>query len=699
MCKQLLTAIGFGGTLHGWMTKTLGRYRAPAGEWGTFLSDFEDGMKTVRDVLAARHSELLRLFAEKPFPKVSLLYYLYEREERALLEKMMAAAGSAAISPEHDGLGGEEGHYEAVAAAVEGLPLSYKPYPPPYDHLKTLAPGFDWCLPAPTSAEVYADAAEKCKQYVLLSEKRVRANAVTFARYVAMQLRATTNVPHADGERRTHFEVFNCELGFWVTRHRDDLPSIISEALCNLVKPAFQPRWARGPPADPPRPLNDGKFASSLCEIVLGLLSQDPPMRELDGDHSRNKLLFSCGTVVDFEKGGARRKAVPEDRLGHRMGCPATDFAPAEPTTLFQDVEAWVKSGDPVLRNSNLGRKITEELQKLRRELSVLGVIYDFAGCWEGVVWLLRTITRMATGNPRICEFLYLFGPGASGKDVIMLLVLSFFGAGEHNYGCVLNGSFLVDGKGTSKEGPSPFLANTAGKRFVWASEVPQHKNLQVDMIKQFCEQSGAPITARKLYKAPMSFRPVGVICATSNFPPQVTHKDDTGYIRRARIWQTCQTFAVNPSKLTEVRADPSIKQRIASGEFNAQLLWIEKGLARTLTTDINPATELEPRPQFMKDIEVECAEGGSGEQFEQFVRECTEPCDRKSATPIKEFKEAVAKALGVSRVQVGPLLTAKGYTANGAVMNSTGGRVIVGFHPARGPGSSGYDGLKLKKQ
>ena len=40
----------------------------------------------------------------------------------------------------------------------------------------------------------------------------------------------------------------------------------------------------------------------------------------------------------------------------------------------------------------------------------------------------MHTVARMATGNSRICEFLYVFGPGASGKDVAMLLILTFFG-------------------------------------------------------------------------------------------------------------------------------------------------------------------------------------------------------------------------------------------------------------------------------
>ena len=694
MCKKLMISIGFGGSLHGWMIKELGFYVAPTGEWRDFLKDAEEGMRLVRNTLAARHPDLLALFADRPFPKATLLYNVYECEERKLLDSMMKAAGKAGISPEHDGIGGQIGIYDVVAAAVD-KPLTYKPYPQPYEELKARAPGLDWTLRAASTADNYADIMAKCRQYICEGTKAVRENAMTFARLVAMKMRASTNVPHADGERRTHFEVFDGELGFWMTRHRDDLASVISDTLCDVVRPIFRPRWERAQSLpDPPPPLNDGKFASSLCELVLGILSKQPPMRDLDGDHSRGVLLFSCGTVVDFEH-GTMRKAVPEDRLGHQMGCTARSFDPMEDTPIFALLEAWVKEGNPSMRTSTIGMRAIDELKRLSEECKVLRLICTFAGSWEGVVWFLRAATRMATGNPRICEFLYIFGPGSSGKDVVMLLLLSFFGAKPHNYGCVLNGNFLVEGRaGSSKEGPSPFLASTAGKRFVWASEVPQHLNMNVETIKQFCEQSGAPITARKLYKAPISFRPVGVICATSNFPPQVTHKDDSGYTRRARIWQTAQTFSTKPSKLTEVKADPTIKQRIAAGEFNAELLWLVTGLVRTLTPEANPSTELEPKPQFMQDMEAECAEGGSKERFSEFIAKETVPCDRKTATPVKEFKAAVATALGISKAQVGILMTSQGYASDG-IPNSRA-RVVAGFHPQRG--QSKGDGIQLKK-
>ena len=150
-----------------------------------------------------------------------------------------------------------------------------------------------------------------------------------------------------------------------------------------------------------------------------------------------------------------------------------------------------------------------------------------------------------------------------------MLLFLTFFGEAPDNLGCVLNGSFIVDAHGgqVNKEAASPFLAATQGKRFIWVSEVPQHKNLQIDLIKQYCEQHGAPMTCRKLYKGPVTFRSIGMIAATSNYAVSVTNKDDDGFHRRARIWQTTQTFRAKPRKLTEHRADDTLKARILGGE------------------------------------------------------------------------------------------------------------------------------------
>ena len=678
--------------MYSWTCAQFGQFCELFGHWADFLKQFEEGMGEVRRVLRKSHPTTYQAVADRPYPEATLTSVLYmwkEREE--LTDPLRRCAGNNGVSPEHDGIGGKADLLASLQNAVR-LPIACKPYPPPYEHLKQKAPNLDWARKASSSVEEYADVLAKCRAYLCDDPKTVRANAMTYAKFVAMKMRATTNVPHADGERRTHFEVFNEQRGLWVVRHRDDLASIISDALAEIVKPSVRPRWARGASPDPPQPLNDGKFAGSLCELVLGILSKDPPMPPLDGDHSRGKLLFRCGTVLNFESNTARQ-ATPEDRLGHCTACTYAEWQPPEPTPIFEDILAWIALGQAELKDSNIGLRVQEEMSKLSKDIGVLKALSDFAGSWEAVIWLLRTVARMATGNPRICEFLYLFGPGSSGKDVAMLIILAFFGAKEENYGCVLNGSFLVESGKSSKESASPFAASTIGKRFVWASEVPKHENLQVEFIKQFAEQSGAPMTARKLYKAPMSFRPIGVICATSNFPPQVAHKDDTGYIRRARVWQTSQTFCAQPTLLTQVRADPAIKECISQGGFNSQMLWIIRGLAQTLAPSVNPATELEPRPVFMREMEEECVEGGAKDKLAEFIRDRTVPCERKAATPIGEFKQTIAEFVGVPKSMVATVMTESGYDSKG-IPNGVA-RVAVGHHPARvGKG----DGLQLRR-
>ena len=692
--KQLLLSIGFGGSLHGWCcSRFRGEFYNLSGDCADFLGRFEREMRQVRTELRRRFPSTYNAVAKRPYPEASLTSVLYMWKERTELTDPLRQLAGAAASPEHDGVGAKAGLLQQLQARVR-LPLATKPYPEPFERLMQKAPHMDWSRPAGASVEEYADVLDKCRMYVATEAKVVRANAMTFARYVAMRMRATTNVPHADGERRTHFEVFSEERGLWMVRHRDDLASVIAEALADIVRPSARPRWARGPLPDPPPPLNDGKFAASLCELVLGLLSKDLPMPALDGDHSRGKLLFRCGTVLDFES-NTTRKATPEDRLGHCMGCDFNEYAPPEgAAAVFHDILRWIAVGSAALKESDAGQRVQDHLSQLGRDVKVLTSLHDFAGSWEAVIWLLRTVARMATGNPRICEFLYLYGPGSSGKDVAMLIVLAFFGGNVENYGCVLNGNFLVESGKSCKEAASPFAASTIGKRFVWASEVPKHENLQVEFMKQFSEQSGAPMTARKLYKGPTSFRPIGVICATSNFPPQVKHKDDTGYIRRARVWQTSQTFCTQPRLLTQKRADPTIKQQIAAGAFNAELLWLVRGLALTLTASVNPATELEPRPVFMREVEEECLEGSSKEQFLEFISEHTEPCDRKSATKVKIFKQAVSDFLNVPKPTVATIMTDCGYAPAG--VSNGADKVVVGHHPAR---SGRGDGLRLKSK
>ena len=316
-----------------------------------------------------------------------------------------------------------------------------------------------------------------------------------------------------------------------------------------------------------------------LGDTILGLLAAKPPYAQLDGDVTRHKVLHSDGMVYHFDA-KTLRAAKPEDRMGHRLGCSARAWDPpqevaAEAASVFGKVTDYGRRADP-----NADDELRTLLRALAQYCHLLNVLHSFAGSWEEVIYLLRKFARAVGGCARFCEFLYIYGPGSSGKDVVLLLFLTFFGEAPDNLGCVLNGDFIVDASGgfANKEAASPFLAATQGKRFIWPSEVPQHKNLQVGVIKQYCEQYGAPMTCRKLYKGPVSFRPIGLIVASSNYAPIIANKDDDGFHRRARIWQTTQTFRAHPTKLTEHKADDTLKGRILQGVFNPQLVWLLRG-------------------------------------------------------------------------------------------------------------------------
>ena len=556
--KELFIALGFGGSVWSWMQDHLPEPVELDGEWGTYLESFEDAMVEVRRALAERYPDEFRLLAKcKRNPHASLSFHVYAHSEAEALQKMRAECGPAAISPEHDGIaaqGDPQKLQEACAKAAAPLQVAIKEYPSdPFVTFRKRFPQLDWDIKADTSIQEYAGLLAKCRGYIAQDAGAVNANRFTFAQLVAARLSPIVNVPAAEGEKRTHFEMFT-GYGNWHSRHRDDLTAIIMDILRELVKPAIRMKWQRGEVApDPPPPLNNISFAASLGDAVLGMLATRPAYAQLDGDVTRHKVLHSDGMVYHFDA-KTLQPARPEDRMGHRLVCSSKAWEPPEDIAdeaeeVFEKTTHFCRRAPPTV-----DQELCDILSALSRHCEVLSVLLKFAGSWDLVIWLLRSMARCAGGSARFCEFLYLYGPGSSGKDVVMLLFLTFFGEAPDNLGCVLNGSFLVDAHGgqVNKEAASPFLAATQGKRFIWVSEVPQHKNLQIDLIKQYCEQHGAPMTCRKLFKGPVTFRPIGMIAATSNYAVSVTNKDDDGFNRRARIWQTTQTFRARPQKLTE---------------------------------------------------------------------------------------------------------------------------------------------------
>jgi len=373
-----------------------------------------------------------------------------------------------------------DGTMAAVRKAIAPLAVGIKTPPEdPWRELCEAFPQFNWDLKAEITAKEHMELVKLCRSHIAGGPVRVRANTNTFAAYVATMLRPVVNVPAAEGEKRSHFELFSSNAT-WHIKHRDDLAALTAYYLRRLVSKPCTFWWEKVELQDPPPPLNAATFCSSLTDTILGMLASKSPMAPLNGERCRGKLLFKESMVYDFRVGGTPRKATPQDRMSFRMGCKYELWTPPaefDVQQFFDAINDYCKfcSDDPeqVVEVPQLIIEGFEYLEKAGCEL--LKVMRPFAGSVKCMLWFLRTIARAAMAEPRICEFAYIFGPGSSGKDALLLLLLAFFGEEPDSYATTLNGSFIVDqgGRGAiNKEQATPFLAATAGKHFIWVSEV-----------------------------------------------------------------------------------------------------------------------------------------------------------------------------------------------------------------------------------
>ncbi|CAE7767204.1 unnamed protein product, partial [Symbiodinium sp. KB8] len=447
----------------------------------------------------------------------SMAYSKYATLERRALEAFRLAAAQHLVALEHDGVAVHRDGAEAVVAAAAelGLQVGVKETPDPLQYATEQYPEFNWSLQAARSYRDFAQARDACLEHISL--RRVRPNGSDFADFVASLLAPVVNIPHEDGERRTTFEFFDGK-GFWVPKHKDDMGALIRMSLKNLTRPAQAGHFT------PPEPLNDSCWTKSLVDEVLGLLSGQT-MAPLDGDRTRGKVLYSDGVVVDFAT-GERRLAQPSDRMSLHAEATSATWVPPVDAGIFLKVEAFLKTGAKTLERNQEGRAVIEAFEELKSHSALLRLLRKY-GSWLQVLYILRLFSRMVAALERLCELLYLHGPGSSGKDVLMLIPFRFLGYEPQHYGLFVSGRYFVAGAKSGKESASPQLDQMRGKRFIWGFEVPEYDDLDTDFLKALCEQGGAPLMGRGLHRNPRSFRPMGVFCATSNFPPKVKQIDD----------------------------------------------------------------------------------------------------------------------------------------------------------------------------
>ncbi|CAJ1357891.1 unnamed protein product, partial [Effrenium voratum] len=235
--KKLIISIGFGGSLSTWASKVMRRIPVVA-EGGlvakavSWLHRLEDGIsKTLRECEAVLSPEPRQWHKDRNL--ASKCFSVYQDAERALLAHVRATP-----MPK----------WEEFAAEHHA--------------------NFDWSVASDLHFLDFAEQRRLC-------------------------LKPVAHVPAELGEKRTCFELF-ASTGFWETRHKDDLVTVVSNILKRLMMP-FD-----GRDTVPPEPLNDLAFASSICNAVMAGLAGRNRLPTLDGDRGRDKILFSDGVLLNL---------------------------------------------------------------------------------------------------------------------------------------------------------------------------------------------------------------------------------------------------------------------------------------------------------------------------------------------------------------------------------------------------------------
>ena len=153
---------------------------------------------------------------------------------------------------------------------------------------------------------------------------------------------------------------------------------------------------------------------------------------------------------------------------------------------------------------------------------------------WEDqptIDYVLKTISLCLCGL-RIHEEFYIWtGAGGNGKGLLALLVMIAFG-GKEGYYHPVPASVLTkpsDGKNATNSS----IAMAKGKRVMMATEPDDKDQIQIAALKEMT--GGDPITARQLYKDPITFTLQCGIFIQANTIPKMSKLDANALTRRLR--------------------------------------------------------------------------------------------------------------------------------------------------------------------
>jgi putative DNA primase/helicase len=199
------------------------------------------------------------------------------------------------------------------------------------------------------------------------------------------------------------------------------------------------------------------------------------------------------------------------------------------------------------------------------------------------------------TGHVDSRVYFILYGKGCNGKTVLLNLMSKIL---VNQYQAVSKCVFI--NSNTGKTGGSEVL-QLKDCRMATFSETNANDELNESIIKMI--SGNDPITARGLYKDPMTFVPMCKLILCTNFKPDF-NANDKANVDRVRLIPLNARFVENPTKANEYRRINGIDKLIESKYLNEFFSWcVDGAIEYYKDPEFNPVGEmLEAQNEYIRE-------------------------------------------------------------------------------------------------
>ena len=248
----------------------------------------------------------------------------------------------------------------------------------------------------------------------------------------------------------------------------------------------------------------------------------------------------------------------------------------------------------------------------------------------------------------------------SEGKDVIAMLLQSFFGdVDDHGYCVNVDSEFFCRdpiGGVRDKERSQPMLHSLTYSRVCLVPEVP-NKQLDMHKLKPLCEQVGVKAASRTHCSSVVRRNPTWMFWFFSNFNAEVGESPDSGTVRRVNVMSLRNRYGGDVDGEHD-RSD--IKVLAKNGVFALEMFHTVKvfyGILSQYSTNIRRPARVQRETDEVTNNTTEKA------AFHEWVLSKFEPAIPGECATETQVKNAVANHLECSVRQVKTKMIEKGFT------------------------------------